>query len=132
MIAPRRRSSDFFHGLESRTLFSNFAPVIVPTNLTATPLSSSEIRLTWTDTAVNELTYVIYRSTSVVPSTFQPVIMTTPGAEAWVDKTAVPGTQYFYKLRGVAHTATSAFSNLTNATSLTLAEDVFAKLDANT
>jgi Ca2+-binding RTX toxin-like protein len=133
MIAPRSSASpapqfgSHVESLESRTLFSTFAPVFVPDDLSATPLSSAAIKLTWTDDAVNELRYVIFRSTDNV--TFEEVINTVPGAESWVDNTVAPGTKYFYKLRAVALTASSAFSNLTNATSLTVVEDVFAKLN---
>jgi Ca2+-binding RTX toxin-like protein len=114
--------------LENRQLFSTFPPVIPPSNVAATPLSSSTIKVTWSDNSPNAINFLIYRSTDNVH--YGRVAIVPMLAEAWTDTTVVAGTTYFYKVEAVALTANSIFSAPANAT--TPASTPFAVLDAAT
>ena len=86
-----------------------------PTALTATLQSVLRVNLTWTDNAVNEVGFVIQRSTNGGPFT---QIATAParagtGSVTYIDTTVAPGTTYTYQ---VAATNAIAVSNFATAT----------------
>ena len=86
-----------------------------PTALTATLQSVLRVNLTWTDNAVNEVGFVIQRSTNGRPFT---QIATAParagtGSVTYTDTTVAPGTTYTYQ---VAATNAIAVSNYATAT----------------
>jgi Ca2+-binding RTX toxin-like protein len=114
--------------LENRAYFSDFAPVIAPSNLTVTATSSTTVRLMWNDNSPNEQNFFIFRSTDDV--NFAKVITTPADAVSWIDQSLTPGTTYFYRMKAHALTANSGYSNIDSAT--TPATDPFAKLDATT
>lgn len=119
-----------FQSLESRVLLSNVAPVIRPDNVSVTPLSSQSIRLDWDDRSVNETGFMIFRSIDNVD--YQKVATTPAGAESWVDTSLVENTKYFYRIKARAETANSTATLAVSATTLTSAEDTFARFDSQT
>ena len=93
------------------------AELLPPTQVTATPLSGSEILVSWTDTNASESAYIIERSVS--PSSgFLPV---GKANASYRDVGLARATTYFYRLFAVANSDESAFSPVVSATTLDLA-----------
>ena len=70
-----------------------------PTGLTATPASTTQINLAWTDNATDETGYRIYRSTDGVDYSLIDTI--AADLEAYSDTTVTGGTTYYYKVAAV-------------------------------
>jgi hypothetical protein len=87
-----------------------------PSNLSATPVSSSRIDLAWTDNATNEAGFKVERSTDGV--TF--AVLANVGANATsYSATSLPsGTTYAFRVRAYEGPNTSSPSNTAVATTL--------------
>lgn len=87
-----------------------------PTSLTAVPVSTSEIGLTWTDTATNEDGFRIERSSDGV--TFSALqTINTPNASSYNDTGLTASTQYYYRVFAFNSVGDSTSpSNTANAT----------------
>jgi FtsP/CotA-like multicopper oxidase with cupredoxin domain len=85
-----------------------------PTNLTATALSSSQVRLNWTDTSNNETNFRIQRATG---TTGVFAVLATLGANVvtYTDNTAAASTLYRYQVFAV-NASGSAGSNIATVT----------------
>ena len=88
-----------------------------PTALTATPVSSSEIDLTWADNSASESGYRIERS-PVDDLHFSEIYVTGPNATAYSDTGLSEGTKYYYRVRAYNAIAISAYCSEKNATTL--------------
>ncbi|HEX3126087.1 MAG TPA: fibronectin type III domain-containing protein [Thermoanaerobaculia bacterium] len=75
-----------------------------PTNLVATAVSSTEIKLTWTDNSDNEANFLIEKISSGVFKQFK---MTGANITSVKLTGLAPGTQYTFRLRAATATATS-------------------------
>jgi titin len=91
------------------------SPVAAPSGLSATAVSGSQINLSWTDNSTNETSFVVERDVSAsfaAPTTFTVAANATtfsnPGLPA--------GSTYYYRVKAVNATDTSAYSNSANAT----------------
>jgi fibronectin type 3 domain-containing protein len=71
-----------------------------PTNLTATPLSSTQIRLNWTDTNTTETGYRVERAPQS-GSTWSIITTTAANTTTYTDSTAACGTGYQYRVIAV-------------------------------
>jgi hypothetical protein len=96
-----------------------------PTSLTATPVSSSQLNLIWTDTSNNETGFQIYRKSGACSSPNLWGLLTTTNITSYSNTGLSSGTAYSYKTR--AYTRSSAmpyaygyslFSNCDEATTL--------------
>jgi hypothetical protein len=91
------------------------APVSPPTSLTATALSSSQIRLNWVDTNNNEEGYFVERSLSST-SGFSQIASLAANATSYTSTGLAAGTTYYYRVRGSFKNGTySAYSNVASA-----------------
>ena len=89
-----------------------------PTNLTATSVSSSQIKLAWTDTSNNETGFRIERKTGST-GTYSLVTMVGAGVTTYQDIGRSPGTTYFYQVlstNGAGNSAPSASASATTQT----------------
>lgn len=86
--------------------FSDQAPVINemrPDALTATPMSSSSVFLTWNDVSGLEQGYEIWRkNTSVAESAWQMATLTSRSVSFYYDTMLIPGSVYQYKIRAIS------------------------------
>ncbi len=88
-----------------------------PTNLTATPVSSAEINLSWTDNAVNESGYQVERCAGVNCTGF--VRLATIGPYGFYRDYSLPASSaYTYRVRAYSASDTSAYSNAVTALTL--------------
>jgi hypothetical protein len=94
-------------------LFSVPRPV-APSNLTATPLSTSSIRLAWADNATNESGYLLERSAD--GTTFTTIATLGANTTAYDDTGLAEGTTYYYRVRAFNVAGQSAPSNVAVAT----------------
>jgi hypothetical protein len=79
------------------------------TNLTLTTLSSTSVRLNWTQNA-NETGIEVYRSTTK-GGPYQLLALTGPNILTYTDNTVVTNTTYYYVVRSVNNTGAAAKSN---------------------
>jgi hypothetical protein len=87
-------------------LFTSNVPA-APTGLTFSPVTPTTIQLNWTDNAINEFGYVIYRSTDGTNFSF--LAQTAAGATTFTDTSLSPSTTYFYRVYAVTEGALSTF-----------------------
>ena len=85
-----------------------------PTNLAATPLTSTSIRLNWTDNATNETGFEIERSTD--NRTFTKIADAGINATTFTVTGLTPVTLYYFRARTKFATGTSVYSNVASAT----------------
>jgi hypothetical protein len=85
-----------------------------PSNLAATPISSSRIDLAWTDNANNEAGFKVERATDGV--TFTQVAVLSVNVTAYSNTLLSPGATYTYRVRAYEGPNHSAFSNTASAT----------------
>lgn len=88
-----------------------------PTNLVATPISSSQINLTWTDHTATESGFKIERKTGAA-GTYAEIVTVGANVMAYSNTGLAAGTQYFYRVRAYNATNVSAYSNEDEATTL--------------
>jgi len=81
-----------------------------PSALAGSPLSSSQVRLTWTDNAGNELGFRIQRATGA-QGTFALLAQVGANATTFTDATARPGKTYRYRVQAFNATGGSPWSN---------------------
>lgn len=81
-----------------------------PTNLTATPVSSGQINLAWTDRSSNETGFKIERATSLT-GTWTQIATVGANVTTYSNTGLTGGTTYFYRVRSNTATATSGASN---------------------
>ena len=94
------------------------APTTAPTaaiGLTATALSSSSIKILWTDTSNNEESFEVQQSTNAT-SGFVFVDTTLPNVETFTVTGLTAGTQYFFRVRAGNFQGPTPFTNVADAT----------------
>lgn len=85
-----------------------------PTDLVASPIDTTSIRLTWTDVATNEEGYTVERWVGAGPWT--PVASLPADTTTYVDSGLTQGTTYNYRLRAFNAAGTSAYTPTVEAT----------------
>ncbi|HYP25476.1 MAG TPA: matrixin family metalloprotease [Blastocatellia bacterium] len=91
-------------------------PPAAPTSLTASAISSSDIRLNWADASNNEDGFKIERRTGPT-GTFSEIFTSGPNITAFVDGGLDPSTTYFYRVRSYNFAGgNSGYSALAQAT----------------
>ena len=85
-----------------------------PVNLAAAAVSTSQINLTWTNTADNQTGFNIDRSTDGV--TFTPFITVPANATSYSDIGLTAGTKYYYQVRATNTVGDSSNSNIASDT----------------
>ena len=95
-------------------------PVVVtpvaPSGLTATPVGSTQINLTWTDNASDETGFKLERKTT---GTFAQIATPAANTMSISNTSLTPGTTYVYRLRATNGGGDSAYSNEITATAYT-------------
>ncbi len=92
-------------------------PPSAPTALVATPVSSSQINLTWTDNADNEVGFKIERKTGAA-GTYTEITTVSANATNYSSTGLTAVTEYFYRVRAYNADGNSAYSDSAGATTL--------------
>ncbi len=96
------------------------APAVpaVPSNLTAVALSTSQIKLTWTDNSTNETGFRIERCKGATCTSFAQVATVGANVTTCSNTGLSKGTVYRYRVRAYNASGTSAYSNIAQASTL--------------
>jgi hypothetical protein len=95
----------------------NGLPPGTPTNLTATGVAPYQLNLQWTPTSTNETGFDIERKLGA-GGTYQ--VIGNVGVTNFLDTTAFPTNQYFYKIRALNFFGTSGYSTAISPPSVSL------------
>jgi hypothetical protein len=108
-------------------IYSAFSPVstvaapcigpAIPSNLAASTVSQTQIRLTWQDNAGDENGYLIYRTPNGM-GLWTEVATTGPNQATYTDSNLSPGTFYNYKIRSYNAVGKSPQSNVTTGNTM--------------
>ena len=90
---------------------ANCSPLAPPLNLTGEVVSNTQIDLEWEDETEGESGFELERSV-IISSLWQPLATLEPNTTSYTDTDLNPDTKYFYRLRAVNDTDTSAYSNV--------------------
>jgi uncharacterized lipoprotein YddW (UPF0748 family) len=100
-------------------LFLNVViPVSPPSGLTATALSTSQIKLAWTDNATNETGFVVARA-SVSGGPYTDIAALAANSTGYTNSGLAGATTYYYVVRGTNASVSSANSAQAGATTFT-------------
>ncbi|MFN8007377.1 MAG: fibronectin type III domain-containing protein [Terriglobia bacterium] len=86
-----------------------------PGSLVASPVSGTQINLTWTDNSTNETQFKIERKTGV-GGTYAQINTVAANSTSYSDTGLSPSTTYYYRIRGNNTAGDSVYSNEANAT----------------
>jgi hypothetical protein len=107
--------SDGRGGTDQATLLINvIAPLIAPSNLTATPVATKRIDLAWADNSSSELGFKIERSTN--GKSYSQITTVAAGVTSFSDTGLRSGRKYYYRVRAYNASSNSAYTNITSAT----------------
>jgi fibronectin type 3 domain-containing protein len=85
-----------------------------PSALTASALSSSQIRLTWKDNTTNESYFILERSTD--GTTYRRIASPAANAKTYTDGGLSAGTTYHYRLKALTPSGTSGWTKISRKT----------------
>jgi transcriptional regulator CtsR len=91
-------------------------PPNAPSDLTATPISSSQINLTWQDNSDNESGFKIERKTST--GSYSQIATVGAGVTSYSNTLLSASTTYYYRVRAYSAAGNSNYSNEASATTL--------------
>jgi uncharacterized delta-60 repeat protein len=81
-----------------------------PTDLLVSPVSGTEMKITWSDNSTNETGFEIFRSQANNTS-FAKIATTAANATSFMDTGLQPEVSYFYKVRAINAGGVSAFTS---------------------
>lgn len=89
---------------------------LVPSNLSATTASSSQINLSWTDNATDETTYKVERASAVAGPWTEIVNNLAANTTSYSATGLSASTTYYFRVRAANAVGNSSYSNTANAT----------------
>ena len=96
---------------------TNDVPAKVPTALVASAISTSSIKLTWTDNANNEDNYVVERSSTGGEGTFTVITSSlAANTNTFTNSGLKSNTTYYYRVKAVNEAGSLGYSAQANAT----------------
>jgi titin len=105
-------------------------PPNAPTNLSASPISSSRIDLSWTDNANNEDNFILERSTSSSFSTITSITL-APNTTSYSNTGLNTNITYYYRVKATNSSGSSGYSNSAFATTLNAPPNAPSNLTAS-
>jgi hypothetical protein len=84
-------------------------PLAAPTSLAATPLTSLQMNLSWTDNSTQESGFKIMRRSG--SGSYAQIATVGAGITTYRDSTVTPGVHYFYEVCAYSSSGNSPFSN---------------------
>src|SRR6267143_1665177 len=93
----------------------NKNPPAAPTAFSASPISSSQIKLSWTDNSSIETGFKIERKKGAT-GTYTQIALVGSGVGSFNDTGLTTNTQYYYRVRATNSAGDSTYSNEANAT----------------
>ncbi|HEY0554001.1 MAG TPA: fibronectin type III domain-containing protein, partial [Thermoanaerobaculia bacterium] len=102
---------------------------VAPSGLAATVLSSTSVRLNWTDNSNNETGFEIQRR--IYPAAFGSIVTVGANVTTYTDNTVTPGNTYDYQIRANNSAGSSAFSGIASASTPQVAPAAPSNLTAS-
>lgn len=84
--------------------------VASPTQLAAENTGTGGVELTWTDNTEDEIAFELERS-KALPNNFSMIASLDPNTTTYIDNDVNPNSGYYYRVRALTETDTSAYSN---------------------
>lgn len=81
-----------------------------PTQLIAENTGTGGVEITWTDNTEEEIAYELERS-KALPNNFSLIATLGPNTTSYIDNSVDPNSGYYYRVRAITETDTSAYSN---------------------
>ena len=103
--------------LNAHKALLNTTPPAAPSNLSATPASSSSINLSWRDNSLNETGFRIERKTGA-EGTYSQITLVGQDVTSYTDTDLAASAIYYYRVRATNTTGNSAYSNVANSSTL--------------
>jgi len=97
-----------------------------PTNLSASALSTTEIKLTWSDNSDNEDGFKLERKEE--GGTYAEIKTLSANTTSYTDTGLKPNTKYYYRIRAYNSVGYSDYSNEANATTMKPVETIIISL----
>jgi len=88
-----------------------------PDGLSASPVSASQINLNWNDNSNNETTFRVMRSADGIAG-WTSIATVGMNVNSYLISNLLSNTRYFYRVRAENFTGSSAYSSISNATTL--------------
>jgi fibronectin type III domain protein len=89
-----------------------------PSSLAATPMSSSQVSLSWTDASNNEDSFIIERCSGPGCNAFGPFRTAPANSTGYTDLSVTAQTSYSYRVRASNNVGASSFSNIATAVTM--------------
>ena len=106
---------EWFGAVNAGTIVVNAASTpAAPSNLAASPISSSAIKLTWTDNSGNELNFLVARSTTS-GGPYTDIATLAANTTVYTNTSLTAGTTYYYVVRASNGNGSSLNSNQASA-----------------
>jgi hypothetical protein len=93
------------------------APPVAPSDLTASPVSNSQVNLSWADNSDSEQGFKIERKLGA-EGTYAPLVILGPNATSYSDVGLAPETNATYRIKAFNASGGSQYSNEANGTTL--------------
>jgi titin len=110
----RASAGSVYSGYSNAAFATTAPPPAAPSNLAANILSTTSVKLTWSDNATSEQYYRIERSTD--GSTFSQVAIVLANSTSWTNYSLTAGTTYWYRVRASVGSIYSDYSEIAQAT----------------
>ena len=96
---------------------ASFGQPLAPGGLVATPVSTTQINLTWTDNSADEQGFQIEQSPDSI--TFSPIVVTTSNVTAYAVTNLNPAIRYYFRMLAFNGAGNSPYSNTNYASTRT-------------
>lgn len=126
VIASAKDAAGGLHGVLLTPTSIAVTPPNAPSNLLSSPISSTQVDLSWTDNATNETSQYLERCQGAGCTNFAQIAMLAAGATAYSDSALAPTTSYSYRIRAHGTTGDSSYSNVTTVSTLSPAVTLLA------
>lgn len=115
-------SFSYLNAMVIQSYIDNGIP-LSPDNLVTSGATKTSIKLTWADKSSNETGFEVYRSTSR-DGTYSLIATTAANATTYTNTGLAENTVYYYRVRAVASTLYSGYTNIATGSTLAYAVNI--------
>lgn len=97
-------------------VIEEISDVARPTNVKATPISQTQVNISWTDNSDNEIEFVVERALG--QGTFSQIAVVPANTTTYADMELLANTTYSYRVQARSENKQSAYSNIVEVSTL--------------